>query len=346
MEFKQIYKKITQKFKSKNKTRVLQEKLNELEYLIKYKNISTRLDAHKNIYQKYLSEEPIFTFCMPTYNGEKYIARALESILMQETSYKYKIWIIDDCSTDHTVDIIKEYAKLYPDVFDIEVNEKNERGLTMCCKICNRVKTKYWMNFDQDDYWLTTDKLQRTIEFLDIHPEVSMYASNLFIKKGSELTAANRIKRKNFYFNFTDVPLLIKTLLQTTSVVYRNLFTENDLQRINSFAEKGMYHCVAGDTFRNMFALSKGLGYYDTSIDSVYNWTETGAWSKYNIGQQAFYDTQYFYDSISFFEEKKHKDHLKNIAKLCLQNTIRYCSMLETQELEELKKIEKDLSND
>lgn len=48
---------------------------------------------------------------MLTYNHEKYISRALDSVLMQEVNFDYEIVIADDCSTDGTRDIIREYQK-------------------------------------------------------------------------------------------------------------------------------------------------------------------------------------------------------------------------------------------
>ena len=43
------------------------------------------------------------------------IAKALESVLKQETKYPYEIWLCEDCSTDGTLMICNDYAKRYPD---------------------------------------------------------------------------------------------------------------------------------------------------------------------------------------------------------------------------------------
>ena len=40
--------------------------------------------------------------CVPTYNHEKYIVRALDSILMQQTQYSYEVLVGEDKSTDNT----------------------------------------------------------------------------------------------------------------------------------------------------------------------------------------------------------------------------------------------------
>ena len=64
-----------------------------------------------------------------TYNHEKYIEQALDSILMQKVSFNYEILVGDDASTDATVPILLKYKKKYPkvknfdDVIDISDTE-------------------------------------------------------------------------------------------------------------------------------------------------------------------------------------------------------------------------------
>ena len=89
--------------------KVTKKKLIDLEYYTKNEIIYKRLKSRNFPVDKINNAEPILTIFMPVYNGEKFIARALESILMQETSYHYKIWIMDDCSTDNTNSILKTY---------------------------------------------------------------------------------------------------------------------------------------------------------------------------------------------------------------------------------------------
>ena len=51
---------------------------------------------------------------MPSYNNGQYIRQALESILAQKVDFSCQIIITDDCSTDTSVQIIKEYEQKYP----------------------------------------------------------------------------------------------------------------------------------------------------------------------------------------------------------------------------------------
>jgi glycosyltransferase involved in cell wall biosynthesis len=321
------------------------DSLLQMEYQQKYRVIETRLENHKELYEKYFPQEIIFTFCMPTYNGEKYIARALESILMQETSYKYQIWILDDCSTDNTVNIVREYMKLYPDVFKLEVNKKNEGGMTVAPKIFNNIKTKYWMNFDQDDYWISKDKLQRSLDFFELHPDFTLVSSNLFIKSSNKLRPSYRGSESSIKFGFSDYPFPLNILFQTSSTMFRNVFTTEDLDHINSYLGTEKQYCILGDTFRNVFALSKGKGYFENSFDSVYNWTETGTWSKLNKGQQEFYNLQYFYNSINFFDNPEYQKQMEVVSKRFFKQLMPYVKMLNEKERKEFYEIKEGLFN-
>lgn len=100
-----------------------------------------------------------------TYNGEKFLNEQLQSIVSQ-TKRPEKIIIVDDCSIDKTRDIIKEKAKLFPDLFIYIENEQNlgvkktfEIGISAC-------KTDYIALCDQDDIWMP-DKISVLFDLLE-----------------------------------------------------------------------------------------------------------------------------------------------------------------------------------
>ncbi|MDD6202652.1 MAG: glycosyltransferase, partial [Lachnospiraceae bacterium] len=56
---------------------------------------------------------------VPTYNHEKYIVQALDSILAQNIRYPFEVLVGEDCSTDHTREILKDYEAKHPGIFTI-----------------------------------------------------------------------------------------------------------------------------------------------------------------------------------------------------------------------------------
>lgn len=67
------------------------------------------------------------TIIIPCYNTEKYIEKCLDSILNQNLK-KYEVILVDDCSTDKTVSIIKKYEKKYPEFKLIQNHENHGAG--------------------------------------------------------------------------------------------------------------------------------------------------------------------------------------------------------------------------
>ena len=51
----------------------------------------------------------LVSIILPVYNGEKYLKESIESVL-EQTYERWELLILDDCSTDHTADISKEYV--------------------------------------------------------------------------------------------------------------------------------------------------------------------------------------------------------------------------------------------
>lgn len=99
---------------------------------------------------------------MATYNGEKYVAEQIDSILA--STYKnIELFIYDDGSKDGTVPILKQYESLHPDKVHVYQNEEN-LGVTMnfLNAICGTT-TDYIMLCDQDDVW-KPDKIAVTLK--------------------------------------------------------------------------------------------------------------------------------------------------------------------------------------
>lgn len=109
-----------------------------------------------------------------TYNQEKDIRQALESILMQKRTFDFNIIVADDCSTDTTLQIISEYAEksdiefiFLPQTSNLGYIKNYQRAFAAC----NR---DYIAIMEGDDYWLSPSHLENHIRFLANHPECSM----------------------------------------------------------------------------------------------------------------------------------------------------------------------------
>ena len=112
---------------------------------------------------------PLVSICTRTYNIENFITESLDSFLMQETEFPFEIVIDDDCSSDTTADIIKEYKEKYPNIINANLLEKNIGVRLNFINNMQRAKGKYIAPCDGDDYWTDPLNLQKHIDFLEEH---------------------------------------------------------------------------------------------------------------------------------------------------------------------------------
>lgn len=111
-------------------------------------------------------EIPVSVICA-TFNQEQYIKDALEGFAKQETSFRFKVYIGDDCSSDSTAKIIRQYTSRYPDVFVPIYRTKNVGGTRNWQDLIARSNSKYLAFCDGDDYWTDPLKLQKQFDYME-----------------------------------------------------------------------------------------------------------------------------------------------------------------------------------
>ena len=104
---------------------------------------------------------------MLTYNHEEFVAEAIESVLNQKVNFNYELLIGDDCSEDHTVEIIEEYKRHYPNSIRFFPSQENQGTTKNAYRLFLEAKGKYLASCEGDDYWLDSEKLQRQVCFLE-----------------------------------------------------------------------------------------------------------------------------------------------------------------------------------
>lgn len=163
-----------------------------------------------------------------TYNHEKYIREALDSIIMQQTTFPFEILVGEDCSTDKTGDILKEYESRYPGKFTVLYREKNLGATVNEYDLLQMTKGKYIATLELDDVWTDPLKLQKQYDFMEMHPEYIGCAHDfsLIDKNGKELTELDNSEIKDFLekpFTLDDF-LRVGFAFQTGCHFYRNIW--------------------------------------------------------------------------------------------------------------------------
>lgn len=150
---------------------------------------------------------------MPAYNAEKTIGKAIESVLAQ-TYPKLELIIIDDCSTDNTQKIYKQYLEMDTRV-QILLNKQN-MGVGYCRNYGIKLARYPWIAFlDSDDMW-EHNKLEKQYAVLMQHPSISIcFTGSSFIDEyGNRCKYIMRVPKR---IEYTD--LLKQNLISCSSVL-------------------------------------------------------------------------------------------------------------------------------
>lgn len=119
---------------------------------------------------------PVVSIVLPSYNGSKYICESIDSILSQ-TFYDWELIIVNDCSTDNTLDIAREYAAKDDriSVINNEVNQKLPASLNIGF---HQAKGQY-LTWTSDDNIYKPDALREMYDFLEKNPTQKMVCCDM-----------------------------------------------------------------------------------------------------------------------------------------------------------------------
>src|SRR5580692_4617658 len=95
---------------------------------------------------------------MLTYNHERFISQALESILSQRVNFDYEIVIGDDLSTDGTRDILAKFYRKHPERIVLLLRDRNIGAIRNMAATFAGCQGEYVALLEGDDYWTCDDK--------------------------------------------------------------------------------------------------------------------------------------------------------------------------------------------
>lgn len=168
-----------------------------------------------------------------TYNHEKFIVRALDSIFSQKTQYTYEVLVGEDCSTDKTRELLKQYEKTHSEYILDGRLRIFYRDHNMYCEKPNnaadlkmRCQGKYMIALEGDDYWTDENKIESQIQFLESHPKYIAVAHNCQIVDEHDMPTGEKYPEcKDEEYTLAH---FISNILpgQLTTVMYRNIHKE------------------------------------------------------------------------------------------------------------------------
>jgi glycosyltransferase involved in cell wall biosynthesis len=130
---------------------------------------------------------PKVSIILPTYNGAKWIAEAIQSLIYQ-TFVDWELLVIDDGSKDDTGNIVQDFAKKDSRVFYIK-NKQNIGLQKTLNKGINLSRGKYIARLDDDDTWTDKLKLENQVNFLEENKDHVLVGTGVIVvdERGNEI---------------------------------------------------------------------------------------------------------------------------------------------------------------
>lgn len=118
-----------------------------------------------------MNESPTVSVALVAYNHERFVAQAIESVLMQQTNFDVEIVVGEDCSTDRTRELVIALQKRYPDKIRLLLHAENQGASRNVVATFEACRGKYVATLDGDDYWTSRNKLQRQVDAMEANPD-------------------------------------------------------------------------------------------------------------------------------------------------------------------------------
>lgn len=186
-----------------------------------------------------------------TYNHEDYIERALLSVINQKTSFDFEIVIGDDCSNDATSTICQKFADIYKDNITYIRNAKNLRYINNLLNVLHHCTGEYIALLEADDYWVTSDKLQKQVNILERDRSIVLCFSNALIDDTLEP------HRKQYFYRKKDMIFSLEDCLRQIIAPTSSYLFRRDL-----FKAPAWFNQLAAYEYMMIFLLAQYGGIY------------------------------------------------------------------------------------
>lgn len=248
------------------------------------------------------------TIIMSNYNQEKYISKAIDSVLVQKTNFEWNLIITDDHSTeDNSIGVIKAYAEKYPEKITVLLNEDNGRYLKNILRAKAITKTPYFCLLDADDYYTDDGFLQRAYDFLETHNEYVIYYENVnCLHEDGSVNPFVSLSCKTGTYDINNYLANDIPIVQTTGQFYRNVIFKYDIPQIitdaiGTFSERSF----EGDFDRFIIHLKYGKAFFNNRFCGVYRILKSvGIWASSSDFDRALMTWQSYYDYNRYYENK------------------------------------------
>jgi glycosyltransferase involved in cell wall biosynthesis len=213
-----------------------------------------------------MNNNPLISVAMATYNGSLYIACQLNSIISQ--TYKdIEIIIVDDCSSDETVPIIRQYQKLHTNIRLIQ-NPTNMGVVKAFAKAMSLCNGEYIALSDQDDVWFN-NKLEKLLD--NIGDSLLIYSDAVVVDDNMQVLASSNITqtKKERYKTGEFIDYLISTNVTGCTTLFTRKLLGLALPIPDGFYIHDHYLAIVASFYGTVKFLDEPLVYYRQHVNNV-----------------------------------------------------------------------------
>lgn len=224
--------------------------------------------------------KPFVSVCMVSYNQEKYIREAMDSVLMQKTTFSVEVIVSDDCSSDSTPNILFEYEEKHKNVVRPLIGNKNLGYPNNLRRSLEAARGKYIALCDGDDYWTDPYKLQKQVDYMESHSDCAICFHNVLNVYEDESANRSLVNSLDFPSELSIEDMISrKWFLPTNSEVFRREYL--------SFPD--WYDSVLHvDYVLNLIISQYGMLHYMPDVMAVYRHTSISVNKQHEEGKWGY----------------------------------------------------------
>ena len=263
-----------------------------------------------------MTNEPILTLFLLTYNHENSIRKTIESIIEQKTSFPFIVKILEDCSTDKTLEICKEYVEKYPHLFKLIAQKVNTNREHIYKALKNEINSLYWCIIEGDDWYLNNLWVEKGLSFLEQNKEYNCYCGDVLYSNkeaNTKYSCITEVQKKSFNKIGHDLSFDNYVYVQTSARMYRNVI---DFKLIKNFPQSDIYVWY--------LFLDKGKVYLEHELMSQYNISLNGIWNTLSNDEKLNRGNKIAIICNKFFNYKYAKFYARQIKN----KKFKFCKML------------------
>jgi glycosyltransferase involved in cell wall biosynthesis len=235
-----------------------------------------------------MTDTPLVSVSLVTYNHGPYIGKALDSVLMQETTFPFEVCLGEDESSDGTREICREYAARYPDKIrlflrsrsDVLYIEGRATGRSNAMANFRECRGAYIALLEGDDFWTDPRKLQKQVAALTATPNAVLCGHNTTVVDESGT------KTHLYSTNRTETVYEIGALVGGFQIFHTSSVLLDKKALLPNGIPELFWKAFNGDTIMLWHASSKGRIIYIPDVMSCKRIQSGGVYSRYLLNGQ------------------------------------------------------------